>query len=93
MTRYTRYAFCEITERYFGIIGSDMFSTMSTGYDFDKLLPMLHLHFMTKVLTSIGLDHEAVGEPEGLERTFANQSKELMFITQDAVRSRLRKLF
>ena len=32
-------------------------------------------------------------EPEGLERTFANQSKELMFITQDAVRSRLRKLF
>ena len=32
-------------------------------------------------------------EPEGLERTFANQSKELMFITQDAVRSRLRKLY
>ena len=52
-----------------------------------------NLHYMTKVLTKIGLDREAVGEPEGLERTFANQSKELMFITQDAVRSRLRKLF
>ena len=52
-----------------------------------------NLHYMTKVLTKIGLDREAVGEPEGLERTFANQSKELMFITQDAVRSRLRKLY
>ena len=51
-----------VANGYFGIIGSDMFSTMSTGFDFDKLLPMLHLHFMTKILTSIGLDHEAVAE-------------------------------
>ena len=86
MTRYTRYAFCEITERYFGIIGSDMFSTMSTGYDFDKLLPMLHLHFMTKILTSIGLDHEAVAEQPECR---ADVLKEAMFMEQDSIREYL----
>ena len=35
-----------------------------------------NLHYMTKVLTKIGLDCDAVGEPGGLEReAFAAPSK------------------
>ena len=89
MTRYTRYTFCEITERYLAIIGSALMSTYipGEGLDFKNLFPVLHLHYMTKILTSIGLDREAVGEPEC--RT--DVLKETMFMTQDTIRKMLQK--
>ena len=78
-------AFCEITERYLAILTQDM---MNTGVDFDKLLPMQHLHYMTRILTSIGLDREAVGVQ--LEcRT--DVLKETMFMIQDHMRKILQR--
>ena len=61
---------------------------MNTGVDFDKLLPMQHLHYMTRILTSIGLDREAVGVQ--LEcRT--DVLKETMFMIQDHMRKILQR--
>ena len=44
-----------------------------------------------KVLTQVGLDREAVGEPEGGERVFAN-FKQVMFMAQLLIRRTLWKL-
>ena len=87
MNRHGRRRFCEYTAEFLRLCEITVDGSLRHS------LVAANLHYMTKVLTKIGLDREAVGEPEGLERTFANQSKELMFITQDAVRSRLRKLY
>ena len=87
MNRHGRRRFCEFTAEFLRLCEITVDGSLRHS------LVAANLHYMTKVLTKIGLDREAVGEPEGLERSFANQSKELMFITQDAVRSRLRKLF
>ena len=89
VSRYDWYGghetFCEITERYLAILTQDM---MNTGVDFDKLLPMQHLHYMTRILTSIGLDREAVGVQ--LEcRT--DVLKETMFMIQDHMRKILQR--
>ena len=59
---------------------------INTGADFDKLLPMLHLHYMMRILTSIGLDREAVGVQ--LECR-ADVLKEAMFMEQDSIREYL----
>ena len=90
MTRYTRYTFCEITERYLAIIGSALMSTYipGEGLDFKNLFPVLHLHYMTKILTSIGLDREAVGVQ--LECR-ADVLKETMFMIQDHMRKILQR--
>ena len=61
---------------------------MNTGVGFDKLVPMLHLHYLTKILTSIGLDREAVGVQ--LECR-ADVLKKMMFMIQDHVRKLLQK--
>ncbi len=75
-------SFCEITEQYLRI--------MSTGVvEFDCL--MVELHCRMKVLTQVGLDPEAVGEPEGGERVFAN-FKQVMFMAQLLIRRTLWKL-
>ena len=60
---------------------------------------MLELHCLVKVLTEIGLDRKAVGEPEGHERAFAKLGgghggialKQAMFMVQDHIREGLRK--
>ena len=78
-------AFYEITEQYLGILTGDV---MNTGVGFDKLVPMLHLHYLTKILTSIGLDREAVGVQ--LECR-ADVLKKMMFMIQDHVRKLLQK--
>ena len=89
MSRYDGFggdeAFCEITERYLAILTQDM---MNTGVDFDKLLPMQHLHYMTRILTSIGLDREAVGVQLECRNDVL---KETMFMIQDHMRKILQR--
>ena len=69
-------------------VGPECSRRLNTGADFDKLLPMLHLHYMTRILTSIGLDREAVGVQ--LEcRT--DVLKETMFMIQDHMRKILQR--
>ena len=55
-------------------------------WEIDPLV--LNFHYMTKVVTRIGLDREAVGEPEGGERAFAfaDRSKQMTFLAQDCIR-------
>ncbi len=66
--------FCEITVEYLRV------------WEIDPLV--LNFHYMTKVVTRIGLDREAVGEPEDGERAlaFADRSKQMTFLAQDCVR-------
>ena len=66
--------FCEITVEYLRV------------WEIDPLV--LNFHYMTKVVTRIGLDREAVGEPEGRERAFAfaDRSKQMTFLAQDCMR-------
>jgi hypothetical protein len=61
---------------------------INTGADFDKLLPMLHLHYMMRILTSIGLDREAVGEQPECRTDLL---KETMFMIQDHMRKILQR--
>ena len=62
--------------------------SMNTGVGFDKLVPMLHLHYLTKILTSIGLGREAPGVQ--LECR-ADVLKKMMFMIQAHVRKLLQK--
>ena len=64
----------EITMEYLGV------------WEIDPLV--LNFHYMTKVVTRIGLDREAVGEPEDGERAFAfaDRSKQMTFLAQDCIR-------
>ena len=49
---------------------------------------MLHLHYETKILTSIGMDRKVAGEqPE----CSADVLKKMMFMIQDHVRKLLQK--
>ena len=66
--------FCEITVEYLRV------------WEIDPLV--LNFHYMTKVVTRIGLDREAVGEPEDGERAFAfaDRSKQMTFLAQDCIR-------
>ena len=66
--------FCEITVEYLRV------------WEIDPLV--LNFHYMTKVVTRIGLDREAVVEPEGRERAFAfaDRSKQMTFLAQDCMR-------
>ena len=81
-------SFCSVTGRYLSI---------ELGPEGNALT--LELHCRMKVLTRIGLDRKAVGEPEGHERTFAKQGggyggialKQAMVMVQDHIREGLRK--
>ena len=81
-------SFCSVTGRYLSI---------ELGPEGNAL--MLELHCLMKVLTRIGLDRKAVGEPEGHERAFAKLGgghggialKQAMFMVQDHIREGFRK--
>ena len=52
------------------------------------LRPMQHLHYMTRILTSIGLDREAVGVQLECRNDVL---KETMFMIQDHMRKILQR--
>ena len=91
VSRYDWYGghetFCELTERYLAILTQDMMTTGVFIYH-HKLIPMLHLHYETKILTSIGMDRKVAGEQPECR---ADVLKEMMFMIQDHIRKMLQK--
>ena len=64
---------------------------IARGIEGRRLQTRIEPNIEMKVLTQVGLDREAVGEPEGGERVFAN-FKQVMFMAQLLIRRTLWKL-